>query len=487
MRFFGRDPSGLAGLAALLAVALLPAPFAAAQGTSQPSVLPREPAEARPLPGRPVTVMGGTSYLVDLDRDAKDLFIADPKVANAVILSPRRMVLVGLGEGRTNVMALDAAGRRVATFDITVARDLAPLREALRAAVPAARVRLTGAGDAVIVAGEAASAQDAALVMDIAKGFSFSRGDGTARPAGQVVNALTIRGRDQVMLKVTVAEVQRSVLKQLGIATGGEWQVSAADGLLDIAAPAGSLARRFAAPAEGSGAGSNAVSVKLRALEREGVMRTLAEPTLTTLSGETATFTAGGDVPVPGSEICTAGVLGQNQCSISVNYRPVGVALSFTPAVLTEGRISLKVDVSVTDIDEANGLQVSSVNAAAFKSRRMATTVELPSGASLMSAGLMQHTTSKTVSGLPGLVNVPVLGALFRSNDFQRRDSELLIAVTPFIARPLSPRGSAGPAREFQDVPPPPIALLRQVIGVYGGGREIPVDGYPGRAAFVIE
>lgn len=428
----------------------------------------------------------GKSIIVDLPRDAKEVFVANPKVANAIVRSTRKIFIIGQADGQTNVMVMDAEGRQIANIDINIGRDLNLLRRTLKAAVPSSQINIVPVGDTIVLTGEVASAGDALQAMDIAKGFVSTSAVGGAAVTGQVINSLTVKGKDQVMLRVTVSEIQRVVLKQLGINTSGQWQVGNLAGALAVDTPLSLQRQALSATSITGGLGSS-TNITLKAAERAGVMRTLAEPTLTAISGESAKFTAGGDIPVPAGESCTTTVLGQTQCTVSISYRPIGVALNFTPIVLSEGRISLHVSTEVIDIDYDNSLRAQASNAPAFKTRKMETTVELPSGGSLMSAGLMQQSNGSVVNGLPGLMNVPILGALFRSRDYQRQETELLITVTPYIAKASPQASMPRPDDGYADASDPQAMLIGQLNRLYGANGAAPAKSYKGRAGFVID
>jgi pilus assembly protein CpaC len=215
------------------------------------------------------------------------------------------------------------------------------------------------------------------------------------------------------------------------------------------------------------------------------VLRTLAEPTLTAISGESAKFMAGGEVPVPTSEET---IQGTNTSRVSVTYRPYGVMLNFTPTVLSEGRISLSVATEVTEIDAENSVAVGRVNSPAFRNRKAYTTIELPSGGSLVTAGLIQQNSRQAVNGLPGLINLPVIGALFRSRDFYREETELMIIVTPFIAKPSGPKDLARPDDGFVEASDTAAVLMGRINKVYGtAGSPLPPTQYRGKVGFIHE
>jgi pilus assembly protein CpaC len=209
----------------------------------------------------------------------------------------------------------------------------------------------------------------------------------------------------------------------------------------------------------------------LQAFERAGVSRVLAEPTLTAISGESAKFTAGGEIPIPRSEDCDR----DRACTIGFEYKPYGVTLSFTPIVMAENRISLRVSTEVTEVDPENQFRIGALSVPGMKVRKAETTVELPSGAVLMTAGLIQQTSSQAINGLPGLLNLPVLGALFRSRDYQRKETELMIMVTPIIAKPMDPTQVARPDDGFVDAHDGQALLLGRLNRLYGVTRTAPV------------
>ena len=406
------------------------------------------PAYAQQEQPRRLDIGIGGSMVVELSADAREVFIGNPAIANAVIRSTRKIYVIGTAEGQTNLYAMDDEGRTFANYETTVGRDFSILRRTLKTALPGANVQVAIVGDTVILTGNVASPLEAQQAVDIAEGFAKKNQNG----AGLVVNSLSIRGRDQVMLKVIVAEVQRNVLKQLGVSLDGKWQIG------NLALKAASNFAPGGVPASlGGSFGGDAVNFTIEALERSGAMRTLAEPTLTALSGENANFLAGGEVPVIVSNTCSpAG------CQAQYGYKNVGVSLGFKPTVMSEGRISLQVSTEVAEVDRENGAVAQGTVIPAFRTRKMTTTIELPSGGTLMSAGLMQNSSRSSLTGTPGLMNIPVLGALFRSRDYQRQETELVIIVTPFLARPMGMNEAQRPDRGFEDVSDPVGFLVGQ-------------------------
>jgi len=459
----------LAGLAATTLV--LPA-AALAQGTvATPALAVGGDEHAI---ARRIELSVGRSIVVDLPRDAKEVFVADPKVANAVVRSTRKVFLIGVSDGATSIFVMDAAGRQIAAFEITVGRDLNVLRQMLRTALPDARIEVKPAGESVLLVGTVANAGEAQQASDIAGAFlgsgsgSNSGQDGNGGGGGRVINALTIRGKDQVMLRVTVAEIKRNVIKQLGIDTTGEWRL----GDMTLA---GAITNAFGLGNETpgssisvSGGGNSAI---LRALEQAGVARTLAEPTLTAVSGETATFLVGGEVPIPTGYSCSGPNTG---CTTTIEFKKFGVALTFTPVVQSEARMSLRIATEVSEIDNQNTYRSNTLIIPGFNVRRSETTVELPSGGTLVTAGLIQQKSRQAINGFPGLLNIPILGTLFRSRDYQRDESELMIAVTPYIAKPISANAVTRPDAGFADAMDPQTVFLGRLNRVYGKGGNVP-------------
>ncbi len=303
---------------------------------------------------------------------------------------------------------------------------------------------------------------------------------------GNVVNALTIRGEDQVMLKVTVAEVERKVTKQLGLSaqSGGETILAGGWGRLIQENP-------FAInPTLTNSAllinGPNTTAATLKAYERYGVSRTLAEPTLTAVSGEQAKLLVGGEIPVPGSGSCLPNVGGQVVCTAGITFKPYGVSLNFTPVVMSEGRILLRLATEVTEIDLQNTFTYANVAVPGFKTRKNETTIELPSGGSIATAGLLTQKSTQAINGLPGLIDLPVLGALFRSRDYLRNETELLIVVTPYIAKPISSQDVTRPDEGFVNSTDPQAWLLGRVNRIYSSrGNPQIMKNFKGRIGFI--
>ena len=436
----------------------------------------------------------GRSLIVDLPEDASEIFVGEPKVANAIVRSPRRLYVSTLAAGQTTIFALAADGRKIAVLEISVGRDVGELGKLLEAAIPGNDVHVRTVGESIILTGSVANAGEAQKAYDIATGFISSggaapAGGAAAGGAGKVVNSLMIRGLDQVTLKVTISEIRRNILKQLGVNIGGAGAAGSTgtNGLtnLNIQNPFGvnGLATSSSTASIGWSVGNAQLAATLQAFEQQGVARTLAEPTVTATSGESAKFLAGGTYPIPGGETCTNGV-----CLLAINQQPYGVTLNFTPVVLSQNRISLRVATEVTEVDTTKTIQVNGSGVPGFRTRRNETTVELPSGGSIASAGLISSQTQQAVSGLPGLMNLPVLGALFRSHDYLRQETELLIVVTPYIVHAIDPQNVTRVEQNLSDASDPQAWLLGRVNRLYStSGTLQPMPGYSAKIGLITD
>jgi pilus assembly protein CpaC len=425
----------------------------------------------------------GKSIVIDLPRDIKDVLVADPKIANAVVRSAQRAYIIGAAVGQTNIVFFDSAGQQIAAYDIAVTRDLNGVRAALKQAFPNAAIQIEGVGDGVILTGSVSSPIEAQQAGDLA-----------ARLAGgtdKVVNSIVVRGRDQVLLKVTLAEVARSIVKQLGINLSGNLSSGTTAVTFNNANPftanGGPLVSGNAITTSFGSAPS--VQASIQAMESAGVERTLAEPNLTAISGETATFISGGEFPIPTGVTCqttAAGAVGQ--CAPSIAFKKFGISLNFTPVVLTEGRISLRVMTEVSEVSTDNSINISGISVPSIKTRRAETTLEIPSGGSMAMAGLIQDQTKAAINGLPGLAQLPVLGALFRSRDFVNNQTELMVLVTPYIVRAVAQKDLSRPDDGFANASDPQSDLMGSINRIYGvPGRVEPAQNYRGTYGFITD
>jgi pilus assembly protein CpaC len=444
-------------------------------------------ADSDAIMSRRIAMGVGKSIIVDLPADAAEIVVGNPKVANAVVRSTRKLYIMGIETGQTTIFALDRSGRQIANLEISIGRDVGELGPLLHAALPNSNISARTVNDAIILTGTVDSASEAQRAVDIAKGFAArsasAQATGGSPADGLVVNALVIRTQDQVMLKVTVAEVERRVLKQLGISaqSGGETLLKGGWGQLVQQNPFAVNSTLTASALTING--NNGATTTLQAYERYGVSRVLAEPTVTAISGESAKFTVGGEIAVPGNGNC---ISSSTLCSIGIVFKPYGVSLNFTPVVLAQGRILLHLATEVTEIDYQAAQAYNGVTVPGFKTRKNETSVELPSGGSIATAGLLTQKSDQAINGLPGLINLPVLGALFRSRDYQRNETELLIVVTPYIARALSARDVTRPDDGFADASDPQAWLLGRVNRLYANPQHPQVaPQLKGRVGFI--
>jgi pilus assembly protein CpaC len=427
----------------------------------------------------------GKSIVIDLPRDIKDVLVADPKIANAVVRSAQRAYIIGAAVGQTNIVFFDSAGQQIAAYDIAVKRDLNGVRAALKQAMPNADIQIEGVGDGVMLSGSAATPIEAQQAGDLAGRLVGG--------AEKVVNSIVVRGRDQVMLKVTVAEVQRSIIKQMGIDLSANLNYGTAVVKFNNANPF-TANNAPLVPTNATTAAFGAtptVQATLRAMESAGVVRTLAEPNLTAISGESATFISGGEFPIPAGVTCqtsTTGTIGS--CVQTVSFKKFGISLNFTPVVLTEGRISLRVMTEVSEVSSENALSGGSggTTIPSVKTRRVETTLEIPSGGSMAMAGLIQEQTKQAINGLPGLAQLPILGSLFRSRDYMNNQTELMVIVTPYVVRAVAQKDLSRPDDGFAAASDPQADLLGSINRIYGvpGGVE-PAKSYRGTYGFITD
>lgn len=446
-------------------------------------------ASADSLNARSLRLGISKSLVVDLPRDVKDVLVADPKIANAVVRSSRRAYIIGAAVGQTNIIFFDADGQQMAAYDVAVTRDLNGIRAAIHQALPQSDIQVEGLGDGVVLTGSASNQAEAQQAYELAARLI----GGPSKANDLVVNNITVRGRDQVMLKVTVAEVQRNIIKQLGVDLSGKFSYGTAVVDFNNANQFSALGRPLAPDNAISTSFGSAPSVKatLRAMESAGVVRTLAEPNLTAISGESATFIAGGEFPIPTGITCQTGTGGGSSgpCQPSIAFKKFGISLNFTPVVLTEGRISLRVMTEVSEVSNDNAISVSGLTIPSVKTRRAETTLEIPSGGSMAMAGLIQEQTKQAINGLPGLAQLPVLGSLFRSRDFINNQTELMVLVTPYVVRAVAQKDLSRPDDGFASASDPQTVLLGNITRIYGvPRREGPAgSSYRGKYGFITD
>ena len=514
-----------------------------------------------------ISIPKGKSAIVELPVDVRDVLVTDPKVADATLRSPRRIYVMGVANGQTDAVFFDGAGRRILSLNIRVDTDFSAVAQTVNRILPGSQVRVEGVNNSLVLSGQVANLSDADKAVQIAQQF-------TAKPE-QVVNLLSIAGKEQVMLKVRIVEMQRAVIKQLGFnlsalagqlgspqflinaaatygvngsllggLTGGyslntqqqpELTVPCASGVsgscpvvvrggniptvlatftntsgtnsvpftfpngTTVQVPPNGTVNYPTKPANASAAtiastaGSsrlNQANSSIQAFESVGLVRVLAEPNLTAVSGESAKFLAGGEFPVPTGEDTTG--------KVSVEFKPFGVGLGFTPVVLSSGRISLKISTEVSELSQqgaltlaAGGAGTASLTIPSLTVRRAETSVELPSGGAMMIAGLLQEETKEDIDSVPGLQSLPVLGALFRSRDYQEGETELVVIVTPYLVNSTNPANLQTPADGVQMANDVETDLLGRMNKAYkappAAEAMTTAHGYQGPVGYIIE
>lgn len=463
-----RKTAGL--IAGLILSATLAAPLAATAG--DPASVIRVDLASNDAT-QSLALPAGRSAIVDLPVDARDVLVSNPKVASAVLRTPRHILVVGEESGVTDAVFFDAAGRRILSLNIRVDPNTAILADTINRLLPGAQVKVDALNDTIILSGMVSDVSAADNAIKVAQA--------TVSDPTKVVNMMSIAGKDQVMIKVRIVEMDREVIKQMGF----NWntilnQIGSPQFMLSSVATygvngalLGGLTSGFnqntqqqpevqvtnpvtgqtstvvcrtclvATPQASAGAykGINQLTSEIQAFERVGLVRTLAEPNLTAVSGEAARFLAGGEFPIPVSQ-----ALGVT----TVDYKQFGVGLGFTPVVLSSGRISLKLSTEVSDINNQGSFSSAGFTVPALTTRRAETTVELPSGGAFMIAGLLQDNVSQDVDSLPGMKDLPVLGSLFRSRDFLAKQTELVVIVSAYIVSPTSPANLQTPIDGLQ-------------------------------------
>ncbi len=368
----------------------------------------------------------GKGALIRLDQPAASVFIAEPEVADIQVKSPRLFYVFGLRPGETTLYAVDETDRVLLNRRVAVAHNLSRLQNSLASLMPRSDIKVRSVESSLVLSGTVETAADSETARSLASQLVTEE--------AIVINRLAVTTPNQVNLQVQVAEVRRSVLKQLGINwTSATTLGDFAFGLVtdNPVALATSLSRFAGTHTRTLSDGTTTASLFIDALENEGLLTILAEPNLTALSGETATFLAGGEFPIP---------ITDEDGAITIEFKEFGVSLAFTPTVVSRDRISLRVRPEVSELTTTGQVQIAGFIIPALSTRRAETTVELGSGQSLMIAGLLQNNTQHDLSKFPWLGDIPILGALFRSDSFTRDETELLIIVTPFTVRPVSTR-----------------------------------------------
>ncbi|MDQ7249893.1 type II and III secretion system protein family protein [Dongia sedimenti] len=387
-------------------------------------------------PNEVVSLTLNKTLELKLPSAVRDVIVGSPAIADVVVRSPTQLFLVGKAIGDTNVFLLDAEGKIIERFEVNVHPDTDSVKQTLAGLLPGEPIDVTGAGNAIVLSGTVSSDGVVQRASDVARRF--------VDEDAKIVNMLRVANEQQVMLRVRVSEVSKTAIKNLGI----DWNLSniaLGNGAINAVLPGAASA--ITTPATISGVATDlgpigSLDVTLSMLEQQNLAKNLAEPNLVTVSGEVANILVGGETPIP-----TA----QDNNSITVEFKPFGVALSFLPVVLDSGRISLKVGTEVSALDVTNQVTLCSGCSpiSGLKVRRANSVVELPSGGSIMLGGLLSNDITSGLTGLPGAMNIPILGQLFRSNAFQHNETELVITVTALLVKPVQPKLLSVPTDGF--------------------------------------
>lgn len=398
-----------------------------------------------------IDIMVGKAEMVTIKGSASDVLVANPGIVDVMAVKSNQLYLVGQALGDTNVMVLDEEGNVIRKLNVHVQMDTDKLESMVKELYPEESVKIRALNGQIVLTGRvstpAVSNSVAKLVSQYVGEIRDRRGD-----IDEVItNMLTIAGEQQVMLKVKIIEASRDALKDLGLEPRFDGNIddvgviggaigAIAGSPLGLASPVqlGVLALNYTSGSFGP------MSFLAKALEEEGIVNTLAQPNLTAISGEQAGFLAGGEVPIP-TEIDRNG-------NLVYEFRPFGVSLNFRPTVMSANRISMELTTEVSSASYDSGLQLQGISVPTFSVRRADTTVELPSGGTLMIAGLLQSDTVSSLTSIPGVNKVPVVGDLLKSDSFQRKESELVVMITPYLVRPFA-ENNAAPA------PVPPTAM----------------------------
>lgn len=433
-------------------------------GTTVTAPMPAIAQTVHAAPRDMVQIATGRGRMITLSAPMTDIFVADPNIADVQVRSPTQLWVFGKKAGETTVYATTKAGKVVYSATIRIGNNFDSVQSMLNLAMPEAAITATPMNGLILLTGTVAAPADAAEAERLVQAFV---GDDT-----KVLSRLKTATPLQVNLQVRFAEVSRSFVKNIGVnlvtrdTTGGfQFGLSSGTRVPGTITSSGTGSQyNFNAPTTGNAlnfAGKLFGLDVLSALdlgERIGQVTTLTNPNLTALSGETSTFLAGGEVPIP---------IAQGLGAVSVEYKQFGVSLAYTPTVLSDGRISLRVRPEVSQLNYQNGVQMGGTIVPGISTRRAETTVELGSGQSFVIAGLLQNTHDNAIDKTPGLGDVPVLGALFRSNSFQRGETELVIVVTPYLVKPVNANDVVLPTDGYKA----PTDLGRVLLGELGGGQ----------------
>lgn len=440
----------------------------------------------------PLKVPLNRAIVLESDTVFAELSVANPAIADIATLSDRTIYVLGKAPGRTTLTLLGVDGRLISNVEVQVAPDVGELKERLSEFLPGEPISVRTANDGIVLSGTVSSSSRLSRALEIANRYAPDR----------ILNLMVVGGTQQVMLKVRFAEMSRTVSKSLesslaltNLSDNVGASIRAGSSSLTAGGP-GSAGSAIINPnnqgaggiALGFGTGSFRLSLLLEALEDKGVVRTLAEPNLTALSGQPASFLAGGEVPLP---------VANSEGGVSASYRPFGINMQFTPYVVDGDIINIELTTSVSSIDLANGTTIAGAFVPAFRSRETSTTVEMRDGQSFAIAGLLEDDFQDNASQVPWLGDLPVLGALFRSADFQRSQSELVIIISAHLVEPTTGEALALPTDRIRPPTEGELFLFGQVgpaagspttrLSTQSGAGEVATQDFGGSYGYVLE
>lgn len=475
-----------------LALAFLFAPVAKAgepaDGQNQHRSLLVIGAHTRLPASRSVTIGMHKSLLVEFPVPLTNVLVSNPDVLDAAVQTANQVYLLAKDVGEANAIFIGPDGRKLLFLEVSISQDLSLLSDSLSRLIPGSDIKVEMVGENIVLSGSVIDPVDANRAADLAAKFS--------RRAGKVVNLIKAQAKEQVLLRVKVAEMARDAIRRIGVdlpqvaLQAGNFSfakvITNSFPVTGAAVPSAIYRGAGTVPFVGAGTafqpgfakGNQSINALIQMLEQRGIVRTLAEPNLVAMSGEVAEFHAGGKVPY---------LEAQPNGVTTIKFEDFGVRISFKPVVLSTGRISLKVRAEVSDIDNKIAARSNGNVVPGISTREASTTLELPSGGTIAMAGLLSDDTRQSVEGVPGLKSVPMLGALFRSNDYRRRETELVILVTPTIARHAARQEFGDPGQGYA-----PTSELKELIfghlnRIYGRGGPLPPGGYKGDYGFIID
>ncbi len=445
-----------------------------------------------------VLLVRGKADVVALPAEVSDVLVADPSIVEVLALKSNKIYLVGASLGSTNLMAVDAQGDVVARMDVHVRMDDRVIQEFVDNMFPEENVKVTTVHDQVMLTGEVSSPAVASRVAGVVAAYAGDYADKDGTIDELIENMLDVRGEQQVMLRVKVVEASRSLLKELGVQTSLNDRNELSEAAMFNYFPAASdhgdgffsnfvndnvglTEDPFAVGqlVQDTGiAGLGFVELLLTALEEDNLVSVLAEPNLTAISGEQAGFLAGGEFPVPTGR--------DNQGNIQVEFREFGVALNFRPTVISDRRINMQLNTEVSSLDFENAVTLEDIVVPGLDIRRASTTVEIPSGGSLMIAGLLKSEMINGMTGLPGIRNTPILGDLVSSDSFQREETELVVIVTAYMVEPYEDKSQAQEKTAAQ-ASPLTVAFAHNVRAIYNDRTPALVDDTAQRFGYLLD